>query len=312
MLVLRAHQNKVLFSDEDYPAISHLFEFADHSRFEKYYIIKLQGLHGSNLNDITDEQIVAVMLSTKIDELIGFLTAKISIPDLKHLVQCDQQVQVTESSCEMGISHEIPISEPDMEQLPAETSVEELDQDETDEASSPYLVEELIPSTEEFEQDEIAESTSSTRTTDPVEKSQYEISIQLYESPIQRIPVVIYAPPASGKTTFITENKLIERRRIRDTDDINAWKYFSQCVITNMPHLLHNADISISILPSRETFNKRCKFRGLKPDTSWYCDARKLSLKSNICIQTDNFVNLVLKSNTDATVRRVVDFLILN
>lgn len=79
-------------------------------------------------------------------------------------------------------------------------------------------------------------------------------------------PLVLYACPGSGKTTFNKSNHLF-----LDTDLLYLWPLMngSPFVITNMPHMLRHGNVSVAIIPSLRTFSARCRhIPGYSED--WY------------------------------------------
>jgi len=113
----------------------------------------------------------------------------------------------------------------------------------------------------------------------------YELSKDVYGS-AKAFDFVVYAPPSSGKSTFNHTGEFY------DTDYMPAWnRLCPRKVITNMPHLLRNAKFSIAIVPSRETFELRCRDRGLDPLPSWYDDVLRECEAASITLYSENFVN---------------------
>lgn len=114
-----------------------------------------------------------------------------------------------------------------------------------------------------------------------------------------RFDILIYAPPHSGKTTFINSGLDVKMFGINfgsstlvmDTDNMFQWmNVTSRVTLTNMSHLLKQARYSIAIVPKEETFLKRCKMRGLDPQSDWYSG---MLLQSSICdvvLYTDHYV----------------------
>lgn len=85
--------------------------------------------------------------------------------------------------------------------------------------------------------------------------------------PDKAFPVMFYAPPNSGKSTY---NKKV--RQYSDTDSMYLWQLFESngLYMTNMPHLLEKANFRIALIPDRDTFETRCLMRGLFPTKDWY------------------------------------------
>lgn len=109
--------------------------------------------------------------------------------------------------------------------------------------------------------------------------------------------LIIYAPPCSGKTTFLTDCPCY--LKIFDTDEISTWSEMPSIVITNMPHVLKYG-YSIKIVPSYDVFYERCLQRNLSVEQKWYTDL--LSIEADITIFDDGFVNQILSVRNDCLV----------
>lgn len=111
-------------------------------------------------------------------------------------------------------------------------------------------------------------------------------------------PLVIYAPPYSGKTMF--RNSVESKLDILDTDDHNWFEKFTgkEIVLTNDPRVIDSAIISIAIVPSFGSFLRRCRRRGLLPTPRWYIDAVRHSESATFCIYTNfSLVKILLEIN---------------
>lgn len=87
--------------------------------------------------------------------------------------------------------------------------------------------------------------------------------------------ILVYAPPAYGKTTYITNRKRQDYVTVFDTDDLRCPPQSDlEILVTNMSDLLVclSYECAIVFLPSREQFRSGCVFRGLKYQDLWYDD----------------------------------------
>lgn len=88
--------------------------------------------------------------------------------------------------------------------------------------------------------------------------------------------LLIYAPPAYGKTTFQNQSAYRHEIGFLDTDSFQDYmppgEFYSEAIITNIPDLACNLDYSLCLffLPSREKFERDCRYRGLPYQDSWY------------------------------------------
>lgn len=115
----------------------------------------------------------------------------------------------------------------------------------------------------------------------------YERSLSLFEG--LTVPVVVYAPPHSGKTTLL---ETVDQSKVDtlDTDDLPTWDHLPEVVVTNMPHLISRGKISYAVVPTRTTFIDRCIKRGLAPVPKWYNDMLKYSYLSTHRILSDAYL----------------------
>lgn len=100
-------------------------------------------------------------------------------------------------------------------------------------------------------------------------------------------PVMIYAPPFSGKTQLN-----LQKRCYTDTDAMLSWQLQGSggLFITNMPHLLKHSRLSIAIIPSKREFMRRCRMRGLEPEDQWYIDLVNESNNASGKILSDKYL----------------------
>lgn len=113
----------------------------------------------------------------------------------------------------------------------------------------------------------------------------YELSLNKYTG--INFPVMLYAPPCSGKTEL---NK--ERRCYTDTDAMLSWQLQKSggLYITNMPHLIKHSRYSIAVIPTKKEFYERCRSRGLDPDEQWYLDLVNESNKANCKVLSNKYL----------------------
>jgi len=104
------------------------------------------------------------------------------------------------------------------------------------------------------------------------------------------IGVVVYAPPHSGKSTYLNS----EAPFFVDSDALLDWNsYLQSNVMTNIPYLITCAKFSYAIVPSRTLFNERCRLRGLEPLDCWYDDVLHYAKRASVSIYTDEYVGQV-------------------
>lgn len=103
------------------------------------------------------------------------------------------------------------------------------------------------------------------------------------------IPLVIYAPPYSGKTFC---KAMLEHAglTVHDTDDIQEWRSKPVIVLTNIPQVLCAGINSMSIIPDELAFVSRCRRRNLHPKRLWYSKALYYSLKAKFIVRTRDSV----------------------
>lgn len=101
-------------------------------------------------------------------------------------------------------------------------------------------------------------------------------------------PIVMYAPPHSGKTTY---NKQV--RSFLDTDSMFLWQQFESkgAYLTNMPNLIDKGVFTISIIPTRDEFFRRCRTRGLTPTDEWYTGMINDTKHSNCKILSNKYLS---------------------
>lgn len=122
--------------------------------------------------------------------------------------------------------------------------------------------------------------------------------------------IMIYAPPASGKSTFM--RKLHERfcsctvntftpniqfvsheYHIIDTDHSIFER--NNIVITNVYHLMCRADKTIAILPSAGKMASRYDLRGLQLRDGEYDEIETLCKRATFFIRSDDYVDNLLR-----------------
>lgn len=132
-----------------------------------------------------------------------------------------------------------------------------------------------------------------------------------YVIPPKSIPeLIIYAPPHSGKTTFVKEVhdtwcKCPLKRLSGNIDYITHTHYLvdtdycmfsdNNIVITNRHELIKLGRQSVSLVPSEIVFRERCEMRGIKPGPSWYEDLLRNTSKSDILLTSDDWLGNLIK-----------------
>lgn len=105
-------------------------------------------------------------------------------------------------------------------------------------------------------------------------------------------PIVLYAPPYSGKTTLRNS----EPNLFCDTDELFTMGFRSIC-LTNMSKMLQFGRVSIAFVPSRAKFKERCEHRNLKPVDNWYDDVLKNLQYCDRIFCTDEYLMEVIDSS---------------
>ncbi|APG77812.1 hypothetical protein [Wenling toga-like virus] len=75
---------------------------------------------------------------------------------------------------------------------------------------------------------------------------------------LPRVPLVIYAPPHSGKSTLCGGVP-----GIYDTDYLAYWQGTPKVVVTNIPEALAIGITSVAVLPDEATFRARLRARSI-------------------------------------------------
>lgn len=110
----------------------------------------------------------------------------------------------------------------------------------------------------------------------------WQDAINLLE--LNSIPLVIYAPPCSGKTYFKAKMKDYGIT-VHDTQDILQWKCKPAIVVTDIPHVIKAGINSIAIIPDEAAFVSRYKRRNLTLKQRWYstvlryCDDARFTIR---------------------------------
>lgn len=111
-------------------------------------------------------------------------------------------------------------------------------------------------------------------------------------------PMLVYAPPHSGKTTRQSVPLHVagdSTSVFSDTDDLFTANWKPEFVtFTNMGNLLTSSGFSIAILPSRDVFNARCRIRGLDPPDDWYDGSIRTALQADIAVFSDAYLSDVI------------------
>lgn len=116
-------------------------------------------------------------------------------------------------------------------------------------------------------------------------------SHQIRLLPRMIIPVMIYAPPCSGKTHFQREHP-----SVANTNNM-PWNVFPKVVISDRPHLLRQAIFSIAIIPTEREFRRRCLIRGQTYAPQHYNHAVTMSIRCDIRIQDNGFVSDLIREH---------------
>lgn len=110
--------------------------------------------------------------------------------------------------------------------------------------------------------------------------------------------LLIYAPPHSGKSTFIMAE--LPDRLWFDTDYLHYWT--STCVtycVTNMANLIRHARRSIAFVPSKGVFVSRCEKRGLIVGESWYDGLVRDAQHATMVVSTDEYISEVVDKSVE-------------
>lgn len=102
-----------------------------------------------------------------------------------------------------------------------------------------------------------------------------------------RFEVLVYAPPASGKSVFANDF-------CSDTDFMFSWDTIHPVVVTNLPRLISWAKWSIAVIPSRRVFEQRCRARKLIPGLRWYDDILRAAGDADWVVVSDLYVQQVI------------------
>lgn len=107
---------------------------------------------------------------------------------------------------------------------------------------------------------------------------------------VEGCDLLIYAPPAYGKTTYVRQTRY-DISPI-DTDDLlidpcPPNSYF-EVLVTNVPDLIDHIEVGVSIafLPPKEQFKDGCIHRNLPYEEVWYEDACNSVSKYDVVITT--------------------------
>lgn len=117
------------------------------------------------------------------------------------------------------------------------------------------------------------------------------------KSTCSRKPVfdlVVYAPPASGKTTFV-ERVRRKGRHIVDTDDWSNYEHQSSICITNIPAMMKFGCEAIAVIPSPQEFIRRCNKRNLRHEATWYGDILRFSQWAKLVVMTDKHLSSIFR-----------------
>lgn len=136
-------------------------------------------------------------------------------------------------------------------------------------------------------------------------------SISLYPiAPDYHAALMIYAPPASGKSTFMMNlhNRFCSceiRSFSRDVQFVDHEYHIidtdhcifnrSNIVITNVYNLICRAEKVVAILPSEVKMASRYSLRNLQLDYKEYETIRKVCENADVFIQSDDYVDNLLK-----------------
>lgn len=118
-------------------------------------------------------------------------------------------------------------------------------------------------------------------------------SIENVYRQVESVDILIYAPPAYGKTTYQTNCRKQCEYSIHDTDSLDCPPgSHLEILLTNYYQLLSslNYQLAIVFLPDEWIFKSMCEYRGLNYKESWYNDVQdavqQASNSNNIIIIT--------------------------
>lgn len=92
---------------------------------------------------------------------------------------------------------------------------------------------------------------------------------------VSGVDLLIYAPPASGKTVYQTNRRKQLDLSVFDTDDLECPENSNvEVLMTNYHQLIPilPSQLVIAFVPPEEQFRAGCEYRGLSYKTSWYTD----------------------------------------
>lgn len=92
---------------------------------------------------------------------------------------------------------------------------------------------------------------------------------------VSSVDLLIYAPPAYGKTAYQTNRRKQLDLSVFDTDDLDCPDdSHLEVLITNYHQLIPSLEsqLVIAFVPDEKQFRSGCEMRGLKYKTSWYSD----------------------------------------
>lgn len=92
---------------------------------------------------------------------------------------------------------------------------------------------------------------------------------------VNSVDLLIYAPPAYGKTAYQTNRRRQLDLSVFDTDDLDCPEDSDlEVLITNYHQLIPDlkSQLVIAFVPSEQQFRKGCEYRGLKYKQTWYTD----------------------------------------
>lgn len=123
-----------------------------------------------------------------------------------------------------------------------------------------------------------------------------DMVLRIFQGIQKPFEVVIYAPPASGKTTAFSTFHVL------DTDKYTKWRSHAPVLITNVPTLHVLGKVSIAIVPDESVFVTRCCRRHIlnkgQADIGhkWYCDMLGQLEFYSVAYHTNSYVHFALKT----------------